>query len=371
MLGLRDGAVFITHDLAVVRHTADRVLVLYGGYELECGPTSQVLDNPAHPYTDALLGCVPDANQKLKLTGIPGRPPSLEAPEPGCPFAPRCEFALPECRDDVPELQVITDQRAVRCLRHGAIPVGRPREVADDQRPDRQESDPAQSRDDTVFAVDDLHAWYGKSQVLFGLDMRVSRGECVAVVGQSGSGKTTASRCMIGLHHEFNGDLMFKGEVLNHKASERKSYERRSLQYIFQNPYGSLNPRFSVGSNLSSVIGLFGNFKKKERKAKSADLLERVGMPASVANSYPGELSGGQKQRVAIARALACDPELIICDEVTSALDVSVQASLLTLLQELIDSGLSTIFVTHDLGVVRNISDRVYVMKGVKSSKKG
>lgn len=356
--------VFISHDLAVVHHVADQILVLYAGRDEEYGPARSVTTAPAHPYTEALLRCVPDTARATELLGIPGLPPALEAPEPGCPFAPRCEYTLPACSEAVPDLQPTADGGAVRCVRYGEIDLRGNRSHARAHAGGAGERyDDGDAGTASLLEVSGLDAWYGESQVLFGVDLRVERGECVAVVGQSGSGKTTLSRCLIGLHPSYRGSIVFDGAPVAVKASKRSRDDRRQIQCIFQNPYGSLNPRLTVGASVRAPLSLYFGMRKSEARGEVEEALGRVGLAAAIADRYPDQLSGGQQQRVAIARALAARPDLLLCDEITSSLDVSVQASLINVLRDLIDGGVSMIFVTHDLGVVRNLADRVYVLK--------
>jgi peptide/nickel transport system ATP-binding protein len=212
-------------------------------------------------------------------------------------------------------------------------------------------------------AATDITATHGDRKVLHGVSITLRDGECVAVVGESGSGKTTLARCLIGLHRNYSGEITFKGEALAKRARDRPELARQRLQYIFQSPYGSLNPRQLCGDIIALPISLFDGLKRREARELTNQTLERVGLPSRTAERYPDELSGGERQRVAIARALVCRPEVLICDEVTSALDVSVQATILELLRLLQqEDGLSMAFITHNLAVVRNIADRVIVM---------
>lgn len=219
--------------------------------------------------------------------------------------------------------------------------------------------DPA---DAPLLRVSDLTASYGHTQVLHGVDLSVRAGECVAIVGESGSGKSTLSRCLIGLHDNWEGEAVLSGRSLARSAAKRSHADRGAAQYIFQNPYGSLNPRHNIEAILRTPLELFHSVRGAAARTQIAEALDRVEMPQRMAAMYPAELSGGQRQRVAIARALLASPDLLICDEVTSALDVLVQASVLDLLRGLLKDGLGMIFVTHNLAVVRNIAHRVAVL---------
>jgi peptide/nickel transport system ATP-binding protein len=200
-------------------------------------------------------------------------------------------------------------------------------------------------------------------QVLFDVSLRVAAGECLALVGESGSGKTSLARAVAGLGENAEGELHYAGEPLSLSARQRAGAQRHQIQYIFQNPYRALNPRQTVYQTLSAPLEHFFGIKGAGARQRVEAVLQRVSLPASVADQYPHSLSGGERQRVAIARALVCEPKLLICDEITSALDVSVQASILALLRQLQGEGLTLLFVTHDLGVVRAIADRVLVLK--------
>jgi peptide/nickel transport system ATP-binding protein len=197
-----------------------------------------------------------------------------------------------------------------------------------------------------------------------GVSFAVSPGECVALVGESGSGKSTIARCIAGLHSTSDGGLRFDGELLAPRVRSRSRQARQRIQIVFQNPYDSLNPRVTVADSIARPLELFAGVSRREARTHVTQLLDQVRLPARLADRYPAELSGGERQRVAIARALAAKPVLLLCDEVTSALDVSVQAAVLALLRELQHGlGLAMLFITHDLGVVANIADRVLVLE--------
>jgi peptide/nickel transport system ATP-binding protein len=198
---------------------------------------------------------------------------------------------------------------------------------------------------------------------LFDLDLGVARHECVALVGESGSGKTTFARCIAGLHRDWSGEMKLGELALENSARRRSADARRRIQYVFQNPYASLNPRRTVGQILARQLQLFFPGSRKEIGHRVAQCLERVALSDAAINRFPDQLSGGERQRVAIARALAAEPELLVCDEITSALDVSVQAAIVDLLRELrAEMGLSILFITHNLALIRTIADRIAVM---------
>jgi peptide/nickel transport system ATP-binding protein len=206
-------------------------------------------------------------------------------------------------------------------------------------------------------------ARYGRTEVLHSVTLQLQHHECLAVVGESGSGKTTTARSIAGLHRDWTGSIRLNGTELETAARSRSTESRREIQYIFQNPYGSLNPRKTVGDTVGQPLAIFGIARGRDAERRVAEMLEQVSLPASYSRQYPDQLSGGERQRVAIARALISSPSILVCDEVTSALDVSVQAAIVELLGSLQrDLGLSMLFVTHNLPLVRTIAQRVAVL---------
>ncbi|TCO54228.1 dipeptide ABC transporter ATP-binding protein [Actinocrispum wychmicini] len=345
-------AIYVSHDLAVVADVADHVTVMYGGEVVESGTAEDVLTRAAHPYTRALLAAVPSATDRHHLVPIPGRAPGVDERREGCVFAPRCSYAVADCETTHPALVPGPSGTLARCLRTDEV-VRTPRVL-----PRSNDTRVVDGQD--LFSVSGLNASHGGRQILFDVSFGVGRGECLAVVGESGSGKTTMSRCLVGLHEDHDGVLTFEGQRI--PAGERGKEIRRAVQYVFQNPYGSLSPHRSVESSLIVPLRHYFGVDAREARKRAGEALDRVEIPARLASRYPAELSGGQRQRVAIARALVCEPKLLICDEVTSALDVSVQAAVVELLRSLLDDGLSMIFVTHNLAVVRSIADNVVVL---------
>jgi peptide/nickel transport system ATP-binding protein len=350
-------ALYVTHDLAVVANIADRVAVMYAGQIAELGPKETIFAHPSHPYTRALLDSIPHLSQARALKGIPGRTPAPGARPDGCRFNDRCQFAVDECRRQVPELRTIAPDHQVRCIRveeigewdinRGTVP---------DADPDRQR--------DVILSVQGLNVFYGRKEVVHNVTFDLAKGEVVALVGESGSGKTTISRSVGGLHKEWTGDLTFEGRELARSARQRSAEDRRRLQYIFQNPYLSLNPRLSIEQIIKRPMELFGIAKGKQATDRVVDLMEQVALGSGMLHYQASRLSGGERQRVAIARALAAEPDVMICDEITSALDVSVQGSIVSLLEGLRkDRGISMLFVTHNLALVRSIATRVEILQ--------
>ena len=352
----RSAALYVTHDLAVVATLANRVAVMYAGRVVEVGPAEALFNAPAHPYTRRLIAAIPHISGKRQLAGIPGRAPSPGSRPKGCFFATRCAWKIDACTAELPPLRTVAAAHSVRCIRAEEV-------MAESGLPSG-ETLPADAvaSGASVLSLKGLSAGYGGRTVLHDVTLDLAPHECLALVGESGSGKTTLARSVAGLHHERQGELRLNGELLAESSRSRPSEARRTIQYIFQNPYGSLNPRRTIGQIVSQPLELFGT-PSKEREEKVGTMLERVSLTSAYAHRYPDQLSGGERQRVAIARALVCDPSVLICDEITSALDVSVQAAIVDLLAELQrDLGLSMLFVTHNLPLVRSIAQRVAVM---------
>ncbi|MYR07992.1 dipeptide ABC transporter ATP-binding protein [Gordonia sp. SID5947] len=349
---------YISHDLAVVSDIAHNVLVLYAGRVAEVGSRDQVFSVPAHPYTRLLLQAIPDVNAPTRLRPIPGRAPAPGSRPSGCFFAPRCPDVLPECESDEPVILEFGDGHGARCIRADA--------EASSVRPavEARQEQPAQSEAPVKVEVRELSVSYAELVVLQDVSISLRQRECVALVGESGSGKTTLSRAIIGLSGQQTGDILVDGDKVDPVARRRPGDVRRKLQYVFQNANSALNPRRTVGASIEVPLREFTDLSATARRTAVRETLERVALPSSVYDAWPSELSGGERQRAAIARALVCEPDVLICDEITSALDVSVQATIVTLLQGLIEEqGLSILFVTHDLALVRSIADRVFVLK--------
>lgn len=356
-------AIYVSHDLAVIANVADHVTVMYGGQVVEQGRMEEVLATPRHPYTRALLDAVPSLQARQALRPIRGRVPAVgEAPR-GCIFSDRCDYTVEAC-DTRPALRLVGATQ-VRCVRPELAETFEVRPQAVDHS-DRQVANNA-----AVLQAEGVNAFYGHRQILFDVGLKVEPGRCLAVVGESGSGKSTLSRCLIGLHGNVSGQLTLDGKPLPLGVGERDRRSRQRLQYIFQNPNASLNPRRTIGASLAAALAGDPEMRGSRSATAIAGALERVGISPELATRYPSELSGGQRQRVAIARALVANPAVLLCDEVTSSLDVSVQASVIELLRSLLADGLGMLFVTHDLAVVRNIADTVAVLSGGRVVEQG
>ena len=364
--------VYVSHDLGAIARVSDRVTVMYAGELVLEGRARQVLKKPAHPYARGLLLSIPRVKEAVVPASMPGRPPTPGDAGQRCAFADRCPMAEQRCRDERPALQPTAVREMVRCHFHervGQLPPPEPPKRANRARLDKA---------DRILRLDNVAISYAKPGVvdqLLGrqpnvtptvdeIDLTIRRGETVALVGESGSGKSTILRAIAGLWPARSGTITYaNSERLNHSVDRRAKDLLRRIQLIFQNPDNSLNPRHTVADILAQPLKLYFGLSGNELRERSVALLERVRLRAYYLERLPGQLSGGEKQRVAVARAFAADPELVLCDEVTSALDVSVQAVVLNLLRELqADRGTTYIFVSHDLAVVRALADRVAVL---------
>jgi len=350
-------AVYVSHDLSVVATLATDVAVLYSGRLVEVGPRRTLFRQAAHPYTRRLVEAIPELSGEHALVGIPGTAPRPGLRPDGCFFAPRCPYAQDECLAAFPPIETVVAGHEVRCYRYedvlreslAARPAASPR--------------PELEVEDALVAVRGVQASHGARQVLFDIELLVRPRECVALVGESGSGKTTLARCIAGLHKSYEGEISFRGDLLPAGSRARDRDTRRDIQYVFQSPYSSLNPRKTIGQTIGQPLRLFFDCGGEEARRRVVEALERVQLSSSVLERYPHQLSGGERQRAAIARALIAEPRLLVCDEVTSALDVSVQAAIIDVLAELqreLDIGL--LFVTHNLALIRTLSQEVAVM---------
>ncbi len=380
------GIVLITHDLGVVAGFADRLMVMYAGRAVETGAVQEVYARPRMPYTLGLLGSVPrlDDDRHRPLVPIAGRPPLLVDLPVGCPFAPRCPLAIEDCRTSEPPLATVGENRAVACIR--ADEVAAAQAGAEDvatlagriyaaETPSERvapEVKPRAERD-TVLDVRGLAKYFpitkgvfrrqvGEVRAVDGVDLDIVTGETLGLVGESGCGKTTTLLQILELAKPEQGRVRLFGEdVAELDRADRKRL-RRNIQVVFQDPIASLDPRMPISDIIAEPLRLH-NLPAERVRARVTELLELVGMSPEHAVRYPSEFSGGQRQRVGIARALALEPKLVVLDEPVSALDVSVQAGVLNLLADLRDRlGLSYLFVSHDLSVIRHVADRIAVM---------
>jgi peptide/nickel transport system ATP-binding protein len=362
------GMIFITHNLSIAFAVCDRIYVLYAGSVLETGPSNAVLEEPLHPYSLGLLLSNPPVNRQLaKLPTIEGFVPRADQVLGQCPFAARCRWRVQECVLGPPPLVNIEGGRWSACIRI--------REIRDEMK---RLSVPLAGDDnilvhqvnvDCMLQVTHLsktfHLQSQQVHAVRDVTFQIGENESVGLVGESGSGKTTIGRCLVGLEQPTSGSIRIKGIDATdyHRLSpEERKRLRRTIQIIFQDPYSSLDPWQTIGSCLSEALALV-DVSPGGRKQQVESLLKQVGLPLGYAKRRPIALSGGERQRVAIARALAVKPRVLVCDEPVSSLDVSVQAQVLELFRQLqTELGLSYLFITHDLAVVRQMVERVYVM---------
>jgi peptide/nickel transport system ATP-binding protein len=359
-------AVYVSHDLAVVANLATRVAVMYAGRLVETGPTHTLFRRAAHPYTRRLVEAIPELSGRHALIGIPGTAPRPGHRPPGCFFAPRCTFVRETCHTAFPPRETVVAGHEVRCYRH---------QIVLEESLTARAAAPEQARveaEERLVSISGVGASHGPRKVLFDVQLVVRPHECVALVGESGSGKTTLARCIAGLHANYEGEIAFRGAVLPAGARARDRETRRDIQYVFQSPYSSLNPRKTIEQIIGQPLRLFFEVGGGEARKRMVDTLETVQLGPSVLDRYPHHLSGGERQRVAIARALVANPQLLICDEVTSALDVSVQAAIVDLLAELQrELGLGLLFVTHNLALIRTLAQEVAVMSDGRIVERG
>ena len=363
----------ITHDLGVVAETADRLAVMYAGQIVETATVAEFFAAPAHPYSRRLMASLPGADKRQgRLAVIPGRVPPLDQPFVGCRFAPRCAEVLPECLTEAPGWTALAAGRGVRCHRSAGVP---PAPAATAPVPAHsQASAPAATTGD-LLKVQDLAVHFpiqrglfrrvvGQVRAVDGVSLNLQAGRTLALVGESGCGKTTAGKGIRQLIAPTGGSVRYRGRELRGLGHRRMRPYRKDLQIIFQDPFASMNPRMLVGDLIGEGLQALRIERTRAGRGKRvADLLDLVGMSPEAAERYPHEFSGGQRQRLCIARALAVEPKLIVCDEPTSALDVSVQAQILNLLKDLQDRlGLAYLFITHNISVVAYLAHEVAVM---------
>ena len=365
------GMLLITHDLGVVAQMAQRVGVMYAGQIVEEAPREAFFAAPRHPYTQKLFAALPDpARRGAQLETIAGQVPALSAMPGGCRFAERCSHAWSRCRDEEPAWHDAGEDHRVRC--HLLVEPGRA--VASMLK--SNVAAPVVTPPDTaLLVVKDLRVHFpirrgilqrtvGHVKAVDGVAFKLLRGRTLALVGESGCGKTTVGKAILQLIKPTSGEVQLEGRELSVLSRGQLRPLRRRLQMIFQDPFASLNPRLSVGEIIGEGMSALGvSASSADKAAAIAALLQQVGLDAAAAERYPHEFSGGQRQRIAIARALAVQPELIVCDEPTSALDVSVQAQILNLLKALQgDLGLAYLFITHNFAVVDYLAQDVAVM---------
>jgi peptide/nickel transport system ATP-binding protein len=367
--------ILVTHDLGVIAGHTDRVAVMYAGQIVESTDTVTLFTRPRHPYTEALFDALPDAAgaELTRLYNIPGMPPDLTAPPKGCRFAARCRYVQEECRARDPEL--ITDagtSHEYRCF----FPVGAA--TARDHQPaliPPASVLAARAAGETILRLDRLVKNYavtagavlqrkiGDVSAVADVSFEVPRGTTFGLVGESGCGKTTIGKLIVGLEKATAGSIMFSGADLSTMSRRERKRTGAKVQLMFQDSYAAMDPRMRVGTILREPMVIQGVGNRAEQERRMNEILDEVGLPANTAERYPHEFSGGQRQRLGLARALMLRPDLIVADEPVSALDVSIQAQILNLMQDLQrEHDLTYVFISHDLSVVRYMADTIGVM---------
>lgn len=347
---------YVTHDLALLGTVADRVAVLYAGRLVEVGPTGAVLGMPIHPYTRGLIASV--AHIEPVAAADPPLEGSLRRAElpPGCPFTPRCPHAMPRCRDETQALRPLAPEHGTACWRAPLAPAA-PR-ATDAIARGEIEGRPVLSAETLTVRY---HGASGRP-ALDAVSLGVAEGEVLAVVGESGSGKSTLAKAILGIAPVKSGRVVLDGNALAPDVRHRSRDTLRRLQLVFQNPDASLNPRQTVETLIARPARILGGLGWQEAAARAREALAAVNLDPAFLSRLPAELSGGERQRVAIARALVVRPDVMVCDEILSALDASVQAGILMLLDRLRrETGIAIVLITHDLAVVRTLADRVAV----------
>ncbi len=361
----------VTHNLGVVARYAQRIYVMYAGRIVESGTAKDIFASPRHPYTVGLLKSMPrlDVPKGRKLVPIVGMPPNLINRPATCAFLPRCTRRIDKCRREPwPSLDCVQGQHYVSCYLDAETQISRVVQ-SEDYTPSRA------ANSEMLLQVKDLRMYFPTTKGLLrrkvadvkavnGISFELKRAETLGLVGESGCGKTTTGRCVLRVYRPTQGQILWQGQDIARLPKNQVRRFRRQMSLIFQDPYGSLDPRQNAGDIIGEPLKTHRLTNGRgEYQDRVAELFRMVGLHPSLADRVPHEFSGGQRQRIGIARALACDPKLIVCDEPISALDVSIQAQIINLLQELQDQlSLTYLFIAHDLSVVRHISDRVAVM---------
>lgn len=362
------GILLITHNLSVIAQVTDRVNILYAGEIMETGPIEDVFSEPANPYTQALLATTPELDRQKQLQQIPGQIPELDRIPEGCIFADRCEFATDECRTESIEMESVSSRHKTRCRRWEAARED-PILVLEAQRERSTPGEPILEISNLVKHYDpgtffqNLLGDHNPVRAVRNVNLDIREGETVGLVGESGCGKSTLGRTVLGLHKPTDGTIKYRGTKLSELSGAKRKEFHKECQIIFQDPEASLNPRKTVKNIIGWPVTKFTGLEEEERTERIDELLHQVGLHPRLKSKYPYQLSGGQQQRVSIARAFAAEPALVVLDEPVSSLDVSVQASILNLLDELREKyNTSYLLISHDMGVIKSVSNRLAVM---------
>ena len=370
--------ILVTHDLGVIAGRADRAVVMYAGRVMEDTSTLRLFGNPRHPYTEALFEALPEKITDVsgRLYNIPGQPPDLTRPPAGCKFAARCRYAQDRCREDEPALGGNGLDHRYRCF----FPVGRASDdteaavlAAVERAPDRT-AKPLAADAKPLLAIEHLVKDFpvtsglvqrkiGTVSAVADISFSIPPGQTFGMVGESGCGKTTVGRLIVGLERANSGAIVLDGQDLAGLGTRERRRRGSKAQLMFQDSYASMDPRMRVGPILREPLAIQNIGTRREQQVKIDAMLDEVGLPRASVERYPHEFSGGQRQRLGLARALVLSPKLLVADEPVSALDVSIQAQILNLMQDLQrDLGLTYLFISHDLSVVRYMSDTIGVM---------
>jgi len=366
--------IWITHDLGVVAGLVDKVAVMYAGHFVEMAPVRELYARTSHPYTMGLLDSIPSLDgSEERLHPIEGSPPDPLAPTRGCPFAPRCRFVIDRCHEENPPLEMVAVEHQSACWQWETV-----RRASGVEQAGRRGTKPngADRREEGEVLVQIrnlkqhfpirkgiLQRKVGAVKAVDGVSFSINRGETLGLVGESGCGKSTTGETILHLLEPTSGNVTFEGQDVALLDKKQRRDVRRNMQMIFQDPYSSLNVRYSAGEIVGEGLRIHRLGDKQQRRLRVGELMELVGLNPDWATRYPHEFSGGQRQRIGIARALATNPSFIVADEPIAALDVSIQAQVVNLLDDLkSELGLTYLFIAHDLSMVRYISDRIAVM---------
>ena len=370
------GILYVTHNLGVIATVADRVVVMYGGETVEEAPVRDLFKEPKHPYTTGLLNCVPkpptEDGATVQLSRIPGVVfPASEPSQDACLFVSRCPIAQEACGREAPPMLETGVGHLSRCLYAGDVTPGIWGEPDTIVETERVQKEPVL----TARGLRRFYGSWGRKYLFFGprvrppvravtdVDFNVGLGKTLGIVGESGSGKSTVARVIVGLVPRDQGGLLLHGEELAPEVDRRTGAQRAAMRMVFQNPTASLNPKLAVRHAIVRALRKFSGLNRQESRQRAEELFQAVGLDPAYLNRHPGELSGGEQQRVALAGAFAASPDIIVADEAVSGLDVSVQAQVLSLLRShQQETNTSYVFITHDLGVLRYLSDDILVL---------